>query len=79
MSKAKVSLVDFARTKRRADLRASCPVCQLPDAVREDMRQARPQKIPRATVLAWLKEMGHDVASTALDTHNQGKHDIESP
>ena len=75
----KVSLVDYARKKRAAELRASCPICALPDAVREQLRQARPKKIPRAVVLAWLTgEMGIKVTSPQLDTHNQGKHDVEA-
>ena len=78
MSKAKVSLVDFARVKRQTELRATCTVCQLPAEVREQLRLARPKKIPRPVVLAWLADAGHAVSSGAMDTHNQGKHDIET-
>lgn len=75
----KVSLVDYARSKRIADLRSSCPLCALPDALREQLRQARPKKIPRAVVLAWLTgEIGVKVTNADLDTHGQGKHDVEA-
>lgn len=77
-AKEKVGLLDYARTKRIAELRASCPICALPVDVRQQLPVARTRKIPRATVLAWLTELGYKVSNAELDTHGQGKHDVEA-
>ena len=74
MSKTKEtrSLYDYMHAKRRAD----CPVCQLPDDVREQLRGAKKRKIPRADQVEWLNvEVGSSVTSANLDAHYSGRHD----
>lgn len=67
-----LSLVDYARKQRRSD----CSVCQLPTAVREQMRDASDRKIRRSVVLAWLREVhGSSVTDVELTAHYSGKHD----
>lgn len=69
-------LIDFARQRRRAQQRALCAVCKLPEAVRDALKVVRSRKIPRADVLLWLAQKGYrKIKSTDLDSHNQGNHD----
>jgi hypothetical protein len=70
--KAGRSLVDFNRAKRRS----TCVVCQLPDEIRAQMRQAREKHIHRDVVVEWLeKEHRKKIAKTDLDAHTNGRHD----
>lgn len=73
MSESKgLSLVDYARKKRTAD----CTVCALPEAVRQQMRNASDKKIKRETVIAWLKdEHGVVMSAAELTRHGSGHHD----
>ncbi len=68
----KRSLVEFMRDKRKKD----CPVCRIPEELRQEMVAARTKKITRVDILAWLKEdHGIDVTPGQMDTHNSAKHD----
>jgi len=67
-----LSLVEYARKKRSAD----CPVCQLPEDIRQQMRMASEKKIKRTVVLEWLHEtQGLAVTDGDLTVHYSGKHD----
>lgn len=67
-----LSLVEYVRERRRAE----CPVCRLPDAIRQQMAGASDKKIKRTVVLSWLKdEHKIDVTDSDLTTHYSAKHD----
>jgi hypothetical protein len=67
-----ISLTDFVKAERRKE----CPVCQLPEEAREQMRVAQNKSIRRATVIAWLAQAyGVTITDEALNTHYSGKHD----
>jgi len=71
-SKGGLSLVEYARKKRAAD----CPVCQLPEGIRQQMRMASDKKIKRTVVLEWLtQEQGLAITDSDLTVHYSGKHD----
>jgi len=77
VNKVKRSLADFQRDKTMSARRKTCPVCQLPESVRDELRAARTQKIPRLVMLEWLtEELGYNISNAALDTHGNGKHDL---
>lgn len=67
-----LSLVDYARKQRRAD----CAVCQLPDELRAQIKQASDKKINRDTVIAWLEEVNKiRLTRDQMTTHYSGHHD----
>jgi len=71
-SKGGLSLVEYARKKRAAD----CPVCHLPEGIRQQMLTASDKKIKRSVVLAWLaEEHGITIDDAVLTVHYSGKHD----
>lgn len=68
------SLVEFMKEKRRK----ACPVCSIPDEVREEMSVARNRKIKRPDVVEWLNTVaGFKVTNADLDAHYSGKHDVK--
>ena len=70
-----VTLVDFQREKRKE----SCPVCQLPDDVREQIRTASSKKIKRSMVIEWLREaVGVTLTDRELTAHANARHDDET-
>ena len=69
------SLMEFAIERRRAERRASCAICRLPDDVRAQLRAARDKKIDIPTRLAWLESLGHPVGELDLKTHQSSTHD----
>lgn len=69
------SLMEFAVERRRAERRASCAICRLPDDVRAQLRAARDKKIDVPTRLAWLATIGHRVSELDLKTHGSSAHD----
>ena len=71
-TKGGLSLVDYVREKRRE----SCPVCALPDALRQQMALAGDRKIKRSVVVAWLNDE-HRAAVTEddINSHVNGRHD----
>ena len=74
-SKSQLSLVQFAREKRRA----TCPVCKLPADVLAQLIEARNKKITRAVQLEWLRtEVGVTITDDQLNVHGQGRHDTET-
>lgn len=73
MSKAKEarSLVEFVKAKKRAD----CPVCALPDAIREQIVGASDKKIKRPEIVAWLnEECGYSIQAGDLEKHVNARH-----
>lgn len=67
-----LSLVDYARKQRQAD----CPVCRLPDAIKQQMLVASDKKIKRTVVMSWLKEVHSlEITDAMLTTHYSGKHE----
>jgi len=67
----KRTLIEFVKDKKRA----SCPVCQLPADVLEQLRTAQEKKITRATQLAWLHEVhGVKITDEHLAVHYGGRH-----
>ncbi len=71
-SKGGRSLMDYVHEKRRAE----CPVCRLPDVIREQMATASDRKIKRSVVLAWLSDEHKIGLSDAdLTSHYSGHHD----
>lgn len=79
MPKGKLSLTEFAMSKRRRD----CKVCQLPSDVRDqlvgneakDIRSASDRGIKRPVQIEWLKEIGYDISSRDLTRHYSGRHE----
>lgn len=75
MSKTKTevrSLSDFVKAKKRAD----CPVCALPDDIREQLVEAGRKKIGRRDQVEWLnQEVGVDVTYDDLTSHCNARHD----
>ncbi len=70
--KAPLTLEQYVLKQRIAD----CSVCALPEEAREGILRARKKKIPRDSVIAWLKEVfawsGDDDELTA---HANAHHD----
>lgn len=76
MSKSKdtpvMSLVDYARAKRRED----CPVCALPEDIRQQIVMASDRGIRRRQVIEWLREIVKaQITEQELTTHRNGRHD----
>lgn len=71
------TLREFARSQRRAELRAQCPVCALPQDLLEEIRVERRQsKVSREVVIAYVRTRGHrNITSEAWDRHLRGQHD----
>lgn len=68
------SLLDFARERQRAEMRAACVVCRLPEAIRTEIRAAK--KVTRRDVMAWLAARHHiTVTDSDLQSHRAGHHD----
>jgi len=66
------SLADFVRQKRRE----SCPVCKLPQEVRDQLATASDKGHKRRDVLEWLKvDAGVPITDTELTAHRNGRHD----
>ena len=70
-----MGLLAFARQGRLAEARARCPVCQLPQDVQDELRDAMRRGIERRWQLAYLKAKGHEITSAELTTHRNGGHD----
>lgn len=71
-AKGGLSLVAYVQQKRRE----SCPVCALPDGLRQQMATASDRKIKRAVVVAWLRdEHGASVSEDDINTHVNARHD----
>ena len=69
---AGLSLMEYVREKRKE----SCPVCALPDAVREQMASASDRKIKRSVVVAWLRdEHKAEVSEDDINSHVNARHD----
>jgi hypothetical protein len=65
-------LVDYVMAKRRA----SCKVCQLPDALRAQIAIAREKKIERRIVREWLKaEHNVEIAESEFTSHSAAHHE----
>lgn len=72
MGKSPTSLVDFVKAKKRA----ACPVCQLPEEVRAQLKEARSKKITRSVQLEWLRdEVGVEIDDLDLNSHIAGRHE----
>ena len=76
MSKATTApvlgLVDFMRQKRRE----ACPVCKLPQEVREQLATASDKGITQKYVLEWLRTtVGVPITKDELTGHRNGRHD----
>lgn len=68
------SLIEFMKEKRRK----ACPVCAIPEDIREEMGVARSRKIKRPDVVEWLNNvMGFKITNADLDGHYSGKHDVK--
>lgn len=66
------TLAQFAKDKRKKD----CPVCQLSDDVRDQIREASQLRIRRPDVVEWLAEdHGASVTVADLETHTNGRHE----
>lgn len=64
--------MEFSKAKRRE----ACPVCQLPDEVREQMRSSRDKKITQQMIKEWLMtDYKKDIKLESLASHNAGHHD----
>lgn len=59
----------------RAEKRAGCSVCQLPEAITEQLKAARKKEISRDTQVAWLQQCGFAVAKSDLEKHVNSRHD----
>lgn len=71
-TKAPRALLTFVQDKRRE----KCPVCALPEEVRQQIREARDKKVDRRTIREWLKsEYGREIPETNYTTHSNGHHD----
>jgi hypothetical protein len=71
-SHAARSLADFLLEKRRA----GCPVCALPDTVKEQLREAGKRGIRRAEQVEWLEsEFGLKLNSALFNAHHSGRHE----
>jgi len=67
-----LSLVDFMRKERKE----SCPVCALPQAVREQLQAAPDKKIKLEKRLKWLVCLGYTkIQQQELTTHLNQRHD----
>lgn len=65
------SLRDFVRDKKRE----GCRICALPPDILEQVKSASVTKIPRATVIEWLKaELKTTFTSDEFDKHTSGRH-----
>lgn len=69
------SLLEFAHARRMAERRKACPVCRLPDQVKDDLRRGR-KSVDRETQILWLK-VEHRIEITDLDFtgHYAGHHE----
>lgn len=66
------SLADFMLEKRRE----GCPICALPDDVKEQLRKARKASIRRAEQIEWLEsEFGLKLSSDLFNAHHSGRHE----
>ena len=74
MSESKgLSLLDYANKQK------SCVVCDIPEELRAQIRDASAKRIRRSTVLAWLKEEhGVEITAAELTSHTNGRHDTRS-
>lgn len=70
-----MALVDFARQGRLAEARARCPVCRLPDPIKDELRDAVRRGMERRWQTAWLKAQGYEITNAELTTHRNGGHD----
>jgi len=71
-----ISLVEFARQQRLDEARAACPVCRLPQGVREELRREAERGMKRKYQLMWLSRFHHaDITDAELTTHRNGRHD----
>lgn len=71
-TKSKRSLAEFMQAKRRA----GCVVCALPNAVRDQLKDASKHKIKRAEQIEWLEsEFGMKLTRAAFDAHTNGRHE----
>lgn len=68
-------LVEFAREVRLNEARARCPVCQLPEELQEELRDAVRRGIERRFQLMYLQKEGYTITSAELTTHRNGGHD----
>lgn len=67
-----MGLVDYMKEKKRE----ACPVCKLPEFVREQLALAKEKKITRRDQLEWLDKVVHaDISNRDLDAHYSGRHD----
>jgi hypothetical protein len=66
------SLVDFVQAQRRE----GCPICALPEGVREQLAEAPEKKIKLADRVKWLREVcGADVTVADVSRHLNARHD----
>jgi len=64
-------LTEFIEERRRAE----CPVCQLPDELRDQFKVAARRKVPTAVVLEWLKvEHGVTISEEEYLRHGKSRH-----
>jgi hypothetical protein len=67
------SLSQFMRDRKKKD----CKVCALGTEIVAQIRTASRNKIPRETVLAWLREeCNAGITSADLQAHANGRHDL---
>lgn len=70
------SLLEYASEKRKAQRRAACAVCRLPEEVRAQIRAARDRKIERTVIREWLRvEHKSEVSDLDFTSHYAGHHD----
>lgn len=68
------SLVDFARNIKRS----KCVVCQVPEALRQEIVAARSKKIGNEISAKWLKDShGLNISAEELKSHQSGNHDSQ--
>ena len=70
------SLLEFAHAERQAERRQKCPICRLPDPIKEGLRTAREKGIERRLVMKWLRdEMKAEISELDLQGHYAGHHE----
>lgn len=70
-----VGLVEFARTKKLDEARATCPVCKLPASLQDEIRDGARRGIERRYQIEYLRLRGYEIVDQDLTTHRNGRHD----
>lgn len=72
-----LSIVEHVQKVRRAERRAKCVVCRLPEPVKAQILLAREKDYGRAEILSYLKVVAPKVTEMDYNAHSAGAHEAK--